>query len=421
MSQNINEVIGNKRKYIPKNVMLAIQSFFLCDTFEEEIICYGQNYNDLKECKFLIYSNEVGVDFPDCFKTRLNSNFAIIEIGLTDKYYAIDAQIFEDMLKNTYTNYNLDMCIELDTQVISYLKSNFKSIEQINISDNREDLFYYLSELDVNYSSFPYLIENAKKITKENFQDIYLNLKSFEIFRNFDYRLYIEKGEKKFGIDESNMLINIDNMFNYIKSEKFQREMQDFYEMQEINYCLLLKAIIIENVNSKKSVKNKMELLIDFMNNSLGVFCEREMAICYYYFKHDKNTEKFFRKVKPNSKDIFDAINSMAWDLTHIRLLERLYDFTCVGPVKFGIHPILTYDNGLKDVLKLYPVKKIAIYDGYVIPWFRSSFAEIFPEAKELIHDEYITEKRKYVFRTKNIPVVKKELEKDFMLNHRKY
>lgn len=398
---------------MPQKVRVAIEKFFLCNSVEEEFRCFIRNYKALKKCKFFVYSDTEGAEFPECFKTNYDNDFAIIEIGCSDRYYVIDAETCKDILLNKESGYFLDMCVELDTQVISYLKNMFISMDKINIPDSKKELFYYLSGATVNFSSLPYLIENARKITEDNFEECYLNLKSYELFKNFDFRLYMERNVKSFRIDEVNMQTNIDNTFHNIQSEVFYNHMKDFYDMQENNYCLLLKAVIIENSYSKRSAENKMKLLVEFINNTLGIFCEREMIICYYYFMHHKDTEKFFKKTKANSKNIKNTINGMAWDLTHIRLIERWYDFTILGNVKFGIHPFLTYDNGLKDILKLCPVRKMAIYDGYTIPFLKTSFIEIFPEARELIWNSDVTEKRKNVFINRNIELIQRELEEE--------
>ena len=118
-----------------------------------------------------------------------------------------------------------------------------------------------------------------------------------------------------------------------------------------------------------------------------------------------------FKKTKQNSKNISNSINGMSWDLTHIRIIERLYSFTFDDYVKFGIHPILTYDNGLKDILKLCPVKKVVIYDRYVFCWLKTPFCEIFPKAKELMFDDKIVEKRRKVFENRSIECIREELE----------
>lgn len=405
--------VKSKRE-IPANILNAIMQMFSCNGFIEEFACLSEYYEDLKECSFLVYSDNEGIELPKFLKSNYENDFAIIEIGFSDKYYAIDHKIGIEMITKGEAKYNLDTCVELDTQAVSYLKSMFKSCDEIYIPEDKKELFYYLTSPDVNYSSLPYMIENASKITNDNFEEVYLNLKSYEMFKNFNFREYIDNGYKIFKNEESTMMINTDEMYNTIKSKKFFDNMKDYYDMQENTYCLLMKAISIEFQYSKKSISNKMKMLSDFVNEKLGVFCEREMAICYYYFGHYEETKKFFKKINKNSRDLNNTIKGMAWDLTHVRMLERLYNFTPEDSIKFGIHPILTYDNGLKDVLKLYPVKKMAIYKDYTIPCFKTKFYELFPESAELLFGEDVRAQRMKTFSIREIKKMIFELEKEF-------
>ena len=405
-----------QKRTIPQNVLQGIMSMFMCNNFYEEFACYYVNYDVLKECSFFIYSDDEGQELPPIFKTNFENDFAVIEIGFSDRYYAIDSNICEDMFRNGVANYKLDVCIELDTQAVSYLKKMFKSRNEVDIPLDKQELFYYLNEPGINYSSLPYMVENAKKITKSNFEQIYLNLKSYEMFKNFDFKLYVDADIISYKKDEAYMQVMTDQMFSGMQSETFKNSMRDFYDIQKMIYCLLMKAVLIEWNNSKKSTINKMKILIDYINNSLGVFCEREMAICYFYFQHNEGTKKFFKKVNKGSKEIENTINGMAWDLTHIRLIEKLYSFTIGSDIKFGIHPILTYDNGLKDILKLYPIKKMAIYDGFTIPCFKLKFVDLVPDSKVLLFDEVVTEKRKKVFERANINGLMNELNEEMNL-----
>ncbi len=402
-----------RKNKIPDNIILAIQSFFKCNGFVEEFNYFLENYNDLKNCSFFIYSNEEGIELPELFKTNCDNDFAIIEIGFSDKYYAIDALICEDMIRTGEAKYALDICVELDTQVVSYLKNIFKGLSDVEIPTNKRQLFSYLTNAGVNYSSLPYLVENATKIDADSFADCYQNLMSYEMFKCFDFATYMETGNICFFRDMSNIQINTDNSFSDIKSNLFYEHMKDFYDMQKNIYCLLMKAVKIEITNSKKSANNKMKMFIEFVNYKLGIFCEREMAICYYYFTHNEKTQKFFKKTKANSKKLKDTLKGMAWDLTHIRMLECLYDLRVSEAVKFGIHPILTYDNGLKDVLMLYPIKKIAIYEGHTIPCFKQKFFELFPESIELIFEKEVAEIRRKTFERRDMQLLINELEEE--------
>lgn len=406
----------SKKREIPENVLQGIMKMFLCNNFTEELECFYKNYEDLKDCSFFIYSDSVGQELPSVFRTNYEKDFAIIELGFSDRYYAIDSNICNDMLRDGVANYNLDICVELDTQAVSYLKKMFMDWSVIDIPLDKKDLFYYLNRTDVNYSSLPYMVENAKKIANTNFEQVYLNLRSYEMFKNFDFKSYIETGIIEYKNDEANMQVVTDMMFASMQTDMFQSNMQDIYDIQENIYCLLMKAVLIEWENSKKSARNKMKLLIDYVDNVLGLFGEREMAICYFYFQHHEGTKKFFKKVNKGCKGIDNTLNGMAWDLAHIRLIERLYSFTIGNNIKFGIHPLLTYDNGLKDILKLYPISKMAIYDGFTIPCFKVKFVDLFPDAADLLFGASVVEKRKNVFERRNINLLINELKDEMNL-----
>lgn len=406
----------SEKRRIPDNVMQGIMKMFSCDNFWEELACFYMNYNDLKDCSFFIYSDNEGQELPTVFKTNYENDFAIIEIGFSDRYYAIDSKICKDMLMTGVAYYNLDICVELDTQAVSYLKKMFKSVDEVDIPSDKHELLIYLNRTDVNYSCLPYMVENAGKISKNNFEQIYLNLKSYELFKNFDYNSYIDAGIKKYKNDEANMQIETDELFACIQTEDFLYNMQDSYDMQETIFCLLIKAVLIEWDNSKKSAINKMRILIDYVNETLGVFCEREMAVCFYFFEHHKRTEKFFKKAKKECKEVESAINGMAWDLAHVRMLEKSYNLIVEDNIKFGIHPLLTYDNGLKDILSLYPIKKMAIFDGFTIPCFKNKFTDLVPDAIELLFDPEVVEKRRRTFERRNIEVIKDSLKAELNL-----
>ncbi len=386
--------IGN----IPNNVMNGIQKMFACNGFDEEFVCFLENYNDLKECTFFMYSDNEGEDFPEVFKSNFDKDFAIVEIGCSDKYYMIDEKVCQDMIRDKVAYYDMDFCVELDTQAVSYLKNMFKDFDDVNIPQDKQELFFYLNQKHVNYSSIPYILENAGKKDSNKSKDIYLNLKSYEIFKHFDFITYQKTGEIKYDLDESNILLSVDDAYNRIVSNYWNEVMRSTFQVQKALYCLLIEAALIEFQNSKKSAPNKMRMLIDFILSKFGVFSEREMIICYRYFEHDERTKKFFKKVHKDSKDLKKTLNGMAWDLTHVRTVEKFYVLKPIETCKLAIHPILTYDNGLKEVLKLCPVKKIVVYNDIVIPCLKNTFYELMPEASDLMFKPEIMEQRKSIF-----------------------
>lgn len=98
-------------------------------------------------------------------------------------------------------------------------------------------------------------------------------------------------------------------------------EFDTLLKSQKIIYALLLKAAII-SFRSKNGIRRKVTELMDFINNELGIFLERETVFCYWFLKNrnDDRIRKFFRGVQLNSEKIIKTIQGMSWDLFHLRI-----------------------------------------------------------------------------------------------------
>ena len=129
---------------IPEKVFWAINEMFYCKTIKEHFECYRKYYEELKECCFVIFSENEGTELPKALCTNYDNNFAVINIGFTNKYYAMNKEIYDEMRKTKKSDYYIDACIELDTQAVSYLKDIFKENNETNPIDRLGGLIEYL-------------------------------------------------------------------------------------------------------------------------------------------------------------------------------------------------------------------------------------------------------------------------------------
>ncbi len=390
---------------VPENVMKAINEMFLRSNMLEHMACYQKYKKDLKDCTFVVFSETQGTELPEILHTNYNNDFAVINLGCTNRYYAMNQQIYEEMIRTGETYYGVDICVELDTQAVSYLKTVFKEYSHIPEYDKIRPLVQYLQLRDVNYSCMPYLIENAAKRGKIDRIECYKNLKSYFLFKAFE----IKDDMGVYCRSEEDIMIETDSFYNDIFSDKFFLAYKDLIELQKAIYVLFLKAICIEFENPKRSAQTKMMELLDFVNEELGFVANRELEICFHYFNHDDRTKKFFKKVQKNSKNLFGVVDGMAWDLIHIKLLEREYMTKVVDKVTFAIHILLTYDNGLKDILQINPIEQIAFYKDIPIPKLKNYWISNIPGAHEKIFNN--KEKRHWTSLTRDIDVLKLLLE----------
>ena len=397
---------------IPQNIINAIKEMFMCNNFKEHMACYQYFYHDLTECTFVIFSENEGNKLPEVLCTNYDNDFAIINIGCANQYYAINNIIFKEMISSGKSDFYIDVCVDLDTQAVSYLKNIFIEYNQVPDYNKIKSLIEYLQLPQVNYSCIPYLVENAgkKNISKI---DCYRNIKSYMLFKAFDYSGFLQNGKCEYNREEVDILLDIDGLYNDMFSQKFQEAYSYSYNMQRALYVLLLKAVCIEFTNSKKASYNKIMELLDFVNEELGFYAERELEVCYCYLKHDERIKKFFKRVQKNNKDILNTINGMAWDLTHIRIIEQQCMAKPTEQVEFAIHVLLTFDNGLKEILQINPVEQIAFYQGASIPKLKYRWLDSISGAAEKMDLE--RNKRLHTFETVNINELSAMVENELL------
>ncbi len=399
---------------IPENVKNAIRHMFLCREFEEHLECYKHYYEDLKECTFIVFSEKEGTKLPVPLCTNYDNDFAIINIGSGDRYFAVNKQIYKEMCRTERSDYHIDVCIELDTQAVSYLKNIFIEYNQISDYDKAKNLIEYLKLQDVNYSCLPYLVENATKKDLKKI-DCYKNIKSFMLFKSLNYHAFIQNRKIIYDRQVEDIQIDIDTLYNDMFSEKFNQCYEKIFRMQKSIYILLLKTIYIEFNNSKKSAQIKIMKLFDFVNKELGFVAERELEVCYYYFKHDNRTKKFFKKIQKNSRNLLDTINGMAWDLIHIRLIEQQFAIRPIDKVRYSIHTLLTFDNGLKEILQINPIEQIALYKEVPIPKLKYVWIDEIQGAEEKLFSEKNRQIRMQTFEAEDRDKLKTVLENELI------
>ena len=399
---------------IPEDVKEAINEMFLCKNLMEHMGCFQHFYEELKDCTFVVFSEDEGTELPEALHSNYDNDFAIINIGSTNRYYAVNSTIYEEMLRTGRSDYYIDVCVELDTQAVSYLKNIFEEYNKIPDYDKIRKMIEYLQLPEVNYCCVSYLVENAAKKDDINVIDCYKNIKSFMLFKSFDFSVFEEKGECAYVRQEEDIQIDVDGLYNDMLSEKFYQAYENLFRMQKALYVLLLKTVCIEFTN-RKSAKNKVMELFDFVNEQLGFIAERELEVCYYYFNHHEKTKKFFKKVQKNSKDLLHTINGMAWDLIHIRLIEQQFTLKPTDEVRFAIHVLLTYDDGLKEILQINPIEQIVFYKDIPIPKLKHFWIDNIPGAKEKLLSEENRRRRHQAFVEKDVNELTRTLEAELL------
>lgn len=187
--------------------------------------------------------------------------------------------------------------------------------------------------------------------------------------------------------------------------EKFANDIFENSKYKERTYdqfyivaCLVIKAFELKLIKNKSKEEKCVELL-NYSLNELNIYAEFELYILFKYLIDDDDVSKFFGKIQSMSNNIVSKINSTAWDIVHIRLVElQMLQALRKGNVEF--HYIGTKDKGLKKLIKINPIRFIGVIDDENIIIREYNILYMFPDKVGSLLDEY---KSKRIFNTNKI------------------
>lgn len=208
----------------------------------------------------------------------------------------IDSDTCNEMFRTGSTRYNIDACIALDTQTVSYLRDIFTE-NPTEVNKVSKYFIDYLIKNDINFDYSLYMLENSQKMnTNEEKVKIYENLLACERFKALDINQYLKNGAISYLKSNDELKLLTDDAFRTMNNKSRVPQVETLWKRHHAIKALLLKTVIIELQYRNKGIKFKINMLLEFVNKEIGCILEREIAICYLFLSHDKRIEKFFKK-----------------------------------------------------------------------------------------------------------------------------
>ena len=93
-------IIIQENMNIPEDVKGAINEMFLCKNLTEHMACFQHFYEELKDCTFVVFSEDEGTELPEVLHSNYDNDFAIINIGSANRYYAVNSEIYKEMVSD---------------------------------------------------------------------------------------------------------------------------------------------------------------------------------------------------------------------------------------------------------------------------------------------------------------------------------
>ncbi len=361
----------------------------------ESYALYKLNRDYLKDCKF-IFSSERG-NSPGFSINRDFSDGSVIR-GLfsSSKIVVLDNDTVKSM-DGGNAIFQIDYSISLDTQALSYLEP-FIDGRVSKIPDDFREVFSFIARDEVSVDPMPYMLENLVNLSDQKSANrIFQKIKAYEILRSLDSSCLESDGEIKSVFPECELLKkaqeNISMMYQMFDDKAFMDGvMFGFYAM----YWHLLTMIEIQLSNPKLSVQQKLYKFIKLCHWELSTLSLREIAIARVYFEKGQNLT-FFGKIQIGQKKLFKVMEGMAWDLFHVRQLEKALTMRPLPTARYFFPAFLTCDKRLVEIIDIYPLKSCAYIEGEnePMPYYDGDFLELMSsdegEQRKLC-DEFFTE-----------------------------
>ena len=190
------------------------------------------------------------------------------------------------------------------------------------------EVFSFISRIDVNVDPVPYILENLFNLRDQKSADrIFEKLKAYEILRTLDTDWLNSHGAVRSVLSDSELNKRaqefIADMYRDSEEVKF---MEGIKFRQQCMYANLLKMSILQIKNRSQNLSKKVHQFLEFCDSDIATLSMREIVLARAYFECGQRL-LFFRNIQAKKQDIFDQLDSMAWDLWHLHQLQERLQF----------------------------------------------------------------------------------------------
>jgi len=170
-------------------------------------------------------------------------------------------------------------------------------------------------------------------------------------------------------LTEVELVNHIEEHMNFlVESACNTRFLTGLAQQYQFVYACLLKMVMLKLCNRQLSIDKCIGEFTQFCHDVLATIAGRELVLARWLLS-TKKLQKFFHKLERKQ---IDTLRNMAWDLLHVRQMEKRFSLTLDSRASFFFSSLLTFDKGLSEVIDLYPLRAMAcrISHPVAIPFF---------------------------------------------------
>ena len=278
-------------------------------------------------------------------------------------------------IRSVAATYSVDYSISLDSNAFSYLRHHVIG-ETKRLPNDFVEVFNFIARDDVRVDGMPYVLENRGGT---NLQDerkalhVFESIKAYEVLRTIDGEWLRNHGEVRSKLDDAALVKRAQEAMSRLYfSADDHNGMRGLRARVSYSYANLLQLVLIQLQRKNWPTDRKVEAYIEFCHSRLATIDARGMVLAREYFERGQNL-KFFGRIQAGRDDLLELLNNMAWDLFHVRQLESAMSMRPDSEARYFFPALLTYDQGLIEVMDLCPLISIAFTsnESDTIPIYR--------------------------------------------------
>ncbi|MGB3725645.1 MAG: hypothetical protein WA981_07755 [Glaciecola sp.] len=348
------------------NVAQMVSEICTADTLKCSLDLYDKYEKSLTDYRF-IFASKAGSAPGFSVNRNFSDGSVVRSLFNTPSIIVLDKDI-NNAMKKGKASYRLDYSISLDTQALSYLEPYING-RFSKLPRDFEEIFHFIAHPSVNIDPLPYLQENLFNLSDpKKASRIFDKIVSYEILRTID----IKKLKTQNTVASVLTLSELANRAQTQISRLF-RDISDNGLMQGLKFSFnfmywhLLAMVSIEFSHPTLTTERKLEMMFSLCDKTLATLSTRELTLAKHYFDKGQKLD-FFGKIQKKSPKLFDTLEGMAWDMWHIRQIEKNFTIRPDPASNYFIPSLLTCDKRLVEIIELYPIKSIAYTKNSLSP-----------------------------------------------------
>ena len=273
--------------------------------------------------------------------------------------------IVQSRLTGGKSNVMIDYSIGFDSNFAEKLRAlmNGESIQPADRDRVMSVLKLKANNQKVQFDCMPFLFENVR-LARDNDKNK-RPLNTLVAFRMLDHLNW-----DAFRADPTKLVLNGDaDILKKSLMPKEEQFLKEQYATEEIArhearvlgvQALLLRFATLWHAHKRDKARMWSEL-VDFCIFELGSLPMTELALIWCGMS-TKDPAPFFGPITGKSKTMLAEIKGMAWDMAHLRILEKMASQSTLG--SFFIPYFVSLDARWRNLLRLNPIRVMLVDDG---------------------------------------------------------